>query len=125
MIWTKRESFTVSGDIFFSSTQQPNQLTTPNQITLPMFSRIPFHRVNWKTSSFLIGTLFLTLFAVPLYLWRFGLDWFQAVFFFAMFVATGLSITLGYHRLFAHLSFKANWSVRLFTLIFGAAAFEN
>jgi stearoyl-CoA desaturase (Delta-9 desaturase) len=90
-----------------------------------MFSRIPFKRVNWKTSSFLIGTLFLTLTAVPLYLWHFGLDWFQAVFFFAMFSATGLSITLGYHRLFSHLSFKAHWSVRLFTLIFGAAAFEN
>jgi stearoyl-CoA desaturase (delta-9 desaturase) len=38
---------------------------------------------------------------------------------------TGLSITAGYHRLFAHLTFKARWPVRLFTLIFGAAAFEN
>src|SRR5438067_2025591 len=90
-----------------------------------MFSRIPSHRINWKTSVFLIGTLFLTLTAVPLYLWHYGLDWFQALFFLVMFAATGFSITLGYHRLFSHLSFKAHWSVRLFTLIFGAAAFEN
>ena len=92
---------------------------------LPMFSRIPFNRVNWITSSFLIGTLFLTLTAVPAYIWHFGLDWFQIALFFVMFSACGFSITLGYHRLFSHLSFQAHWSVKLFTLIFGAGAFEN
>lgn len=90
-----------------------------------MFSRIPFEKVNWTTSSFLIGTLFLTLTAVPLYVMHFGLDWFQVVLFVFMYAACGFSITLGYHRLFSHLSFQAHWSVRLFTLIFGAAAFEN
>ncbi len=90
-----------------------------------MFSRIPFHRIHWLTSSFLIGTFLLTLTAVPLYIWHFGLDWFQISMFLVFFFLTGLSITLGYHRLFSHLSFKAHWSVRLFTLIFGAAAFEN
>lgn len=39
--------------------------------------------------------------------------------------ATAMSITLGYHRLFSHLSFKAKWPVKLFTLVFGACAFEN
>ncbi len=87
--------------------------------------RIPFDRVHWETSIFLIGTLFLTLTAVPLYLWHYGLDWFQIGLFWVMFLCTGFSITLGYHRLFSHLSFKSHWSVRLFTLIFGAAAFEN
>lgn len=90
-----------------------------------MFSRIPFNRINWTTSAFLILTLALSLTVVPLYLWHFGLGWFQASFFFVMFLVTGLSITLGYHRLFSHLSFKAHWSVRFFTLAFGAAAFEN
>ena len=42
-----------------------------------MFKNIPFNRVNWITSSFLIGTLFLSLTAVPAYIWYFGLDWFQ------------------------------------------------
>ena len=40
-------------------------------------------------------------------------------------VATGFSITLGYHRLFSHATFRARLPVRLFILIFGAAAFEN
>ena len=90
-----------------------------------MFSRFPFERVNWLVSSFLIGTLFLSLTAVPLYLYLFGIDCFQIALFFVMFFACGFSITLGYHRLFSHLAFRAHWLVRFFTVIFGAGAFEN
>ena len=53
------------------------------------------------------------------------MDWFLGGLFLAYFIATGLSITLGYHRLFSHLSFKAKWPVKFATLVFGAAAFEN
>ena len=67
----------------------------------------------------------ISLTAVPLYLWRFGVDWFQFALFAAMFAASGFSISLGYHRLFSHIAFQASWPVRLFTLIFGAGAFEN
>src|SRR5580700_2146560 len=93
--------------------------------TSTMFPRIPFHRVNWLVSSFLIGTLFLSITAVPVYLWFFGIDPFQIVLFFAMLAACGFSVTLGYHRLFSHLTFQAHWIVRFFTVIFGAGAFEN
>src|SRR3984893_18595547 len=87
--------------------------------------RLPLDRINWITSSFLIGTLILTLTAVPLYLYHFGLDWFQVALFFAMLWACGFSITIGYHRCFSHLAFQASWPIRLFTLIFGAGAFDN
>src|ERR1700747_198275 len=90
-----------------------------------MFPQISFHRVNWLVSSFLIGTLFLSITAVPAYLWFFGVDQFQIVLFFAMLAACGFSITLGYPRLFSHLTFKAQWIVRFCVVIFGAAAFEN
>ena len=92
---------------------------------LPLNFRIPTDRINWTTSSFLIGTFVLTLTAVPLYLWYFGIDWFQLALFALLLVATAFSITLGYHRLFSHATFRATLPVRLFTLIFGAAAFEN
>lgn len=39
--------------------------------------------------------------------------------------ATGISITMGYHRLFSHLSFQAKWPVKWFVTFFGAAAWEN
>jgi stearoyl-CoA desaturase (Delta-9 desaturase) len=65
-----------------------------------MFPEIPFKRVNWLISSFLISTLFLSITVAPLYLWFFGIDWFQITLFFVMLGACGFSITLGYHRLF-------------------------
>jgi stearoyl-CoA desaturase (Delta-9 desaturase) len=98
---------------------------TPNTSATHSWLRFPFDRINWLTSSFLIGTLTLALTAVPLYLYHFGLDWFQVALFCLMFVACGFSISVGYHRLFSHLTFRASWPVRLFTLVFGAAAFEN
>ena len=87
--------------------------------------RIPSARINWTNSSFLIGTAVATCTAVPLYLWNYGVDGFQIGLFLFFFISTGLSITLGYHRLFAHVAFQARWPVRFFTLVFGAAAFEN
>ena len=87
--------------------------------------RIPFERVNWTNSIFLF---FITIFAVvgaPLFLWSYDLHWSLWLLFGFYMIATGLSITLGYHRLFSHLSFKAKWPIRAFTLIFGACAFEN
>lgn len=81
--------------------------------------------IRWPNSIFLISTLCLTLTVVPAYLWSQGLSLFQAGLFIFFFLATGLSITLGYHRLFTHRSFQARWPVRLFTLLFGAGAFEN
>jgi stearoyl-CoA desaturase (Delta-9 desaturase) len=86
---------------------------------------ISWKLVNWPNSLFLFSTLVLTLTALPAYLWWQGLAPFQVGLFLFFFIATGLSITLGYHRLFSHLAFKARWPVRLFTLLFGAAAFEN
>ncbi|HJW38938.1 MAG TPA: fatty acid desaturase [Candidatus Udaeobacter sp.] len=98
-------------------------------VILPKFAslifRIPVSRINWTTSSFLIGTFVLTVTAVPLYLWYFGVDWFYVALFAVLLAATGFSVTLGYHRLFSHMTFRAKLPVRLFTLIFGAAAFEN
>ena len=87
-----------------------------------MMRNISFQRL---TSTFLIVTLLLTFTAVPAYLWYFGWNWFLFGLFLAFFVATAMSITLGYHRLFSHQAFKAKWPVKLFVLLFGAAAFQN
>lgn len=90
-----------------------------------MFKDFPFHRVNWLTSIFLIMTALISLIGTPLYIYNYGINWFIGGTFFFYVVATIMSITLGYHRLFSHLSFKAKWPVKLATLLFGAAAFEN
>jgi stearoyl-CoA desaturase (delta-9 desaturase) len=81
--------------------------------------------VDWINTGFLSIITLLAIFAAPVYLWQIGIDWFLGSLFLFYIAATGISITLGYHRLFSHLSFKAKWPVKLFTLVFGACAFEN
>ncbi len=90
-----------------------------------IFKHIPLDRVSWITTGFLGITLFLALTAAPAYLIMHGMGGFMAAMFAFYMIATGLSITLGYHRLYSHLSFGAKWPVRFFVLIFGAAAWEN
>lgn len=86
---------------------------------------LPKKPIHWLNTLFLSGTLLVTLTAVPAYIYFFGLNAFQIGLFFFFTIATGMSITLGYHRLFSHLTFQANPSVKIFTLLFGAAAFEG
>ncbi len=83
------------------------------------------HAINWITTSFLISTFVIGVVGTPLYLIHFGFSWFLFGYFLFMCVACGMSLTLGYHRLFAHGAFKASWPVKAATLLFGAAAFEN
>jgi stearoyl-CoA desaturase (delta-9 desaturase) len=82
-------------------------------------------KIRIANSVFLIGTFTITCTAVPLYIWHYGLDAFQIGLFLFFFISTGMSITLGYHRLFSHLTFQAHPIVKLYTLLFGAAAFEG
>jgi len=91
-------------------------------------SNIPLKRIRWLNSVFLISTVLVTVIGVPLFGYYFGNQinwWFHGGMFLVMFIASGLSITLGYHRLFAHLSFKAKWPVKFLTAVFGATALEN
>ena len=82
-------------------------------------------RIDWINTVFLAAISLLAVIAAPIYLWHHGLSPLLLGLFVFYTLATGMSITLGYHRLFAHLSFKAKWPVKLFTLVFGACAFEN
>ena len=54
---------------------------------------------------------------------RVGLVSFWSFLYF--YISTGMSITVGYHRLFSHKAFQAKWPIKLYVLLFGAAAFEN
>jgi stearoyl-CoA desaturase (Delta-9 desaturase) len=43
----------------------------------------------------------------------------------SLYVVCGLSVTAGYHRLFAHRTYRASAPVRWVMLVFGAATFQN
>lgn len=89
------------------------------------FPYIPFERVQWGAFFFLTGTLILSVTAVPAYIVFFGLPLYLIGIFMVFFCLTGMAITFGYHRLFAHKSFETVGPLRWLCLIFGAAAFEN
>jgi stearoyl-CoA desaturase (delta-9 desaturase) len=97
-------------------------LSQPKEGPVPMSQKRPLYLPNF---------LFLTLTPIAAIigiLWDHqnnGLQTWELILFIAMFFATGLSITGGYHRHFAHAAYKASRPVRLFYLIFGACAFEN
>lgn len=81
--------------------------------------------IDWFNTTFLI---FLPVASVAGLVWYFATETFNPWFillFTVFYFATGLSITAGYHRLFAHKAYEANPLVEWFFLIFGAAAFEN
>ncbi|MET0233283.1 MAG: acyl-CoA desaturase [Kibdelosporangium sp.] len=62
--------------------------------------------------------------AVPL-LWGWGLSWLDvglAVFFFYF---SGLGVTVGYHRLFTHNSFKAKRPMRIMLAVMGSMAVQS
>ena len=81
--------------------------------------------LNVINSSFLVGMPLLAIFGVVFYSIEYGISWVEPIIFVSFYLACGLSITAGYHRLFSHRTHKAAWPMRLFYALFGAAAFQN
>jgi len=82
-------------------------------------------QLNVPNIAFLTGTFLIALVGAPWYVIARGLHWPEVIVFLAIWLAVGISVTAGYHRLFTHKTYQAAWPVRLFYLVFGAAAFEN
>jgi stearoyl-CoA desaturase (delta-9 desaturase) len=70
-------------------------------------------------------TLAVALVSVPWYGIAHGFSVGAWVLFVVFLYANGMSITGGYHRLWAHKSYDAHWSLKLIYLIFGTMALQN
>jgi stearoyl-CoA desaturase (Delta-9 desaturase) len=86
---------------------------------------VPKYPLHWPNVLFLTLSPLAAIAGAIYYIPRFGIHTTEIVLFTLMSIATGLSITAGYHRHFAHVAYKANPFVRLFYLIFGACAMQN
>lgn len=62
---------------------------------------------------------------LPIYASLHGITWAALAVGAAMFAVCGLSVTAGYHRLFAHGTYRAGAFVRAIYLFFGAGAVQN
>ena len=84
---------------------------------------------NENLDRFLTGTVtvlpILALGIVAWQLWSSLLGWSDLIVFAIMYVSTGLGITVGFHRLFTHRSFKTGKAVRAVLAALGSAAIEG
>jgi stearoyl-CoA desaturase (delta-9 desaturase) len=88
----------------------------------PVGDRAPLDPVTVGLFSL---TFLLAVAGVPLYGVLVGYSTAAWVWFGLFLIASGLSITAGYHRLWAHRAYEAHWTVRLFFMLFGAMAIQN
>lgn len=82
-------------------------------------------RINWTNTLFLILTPLVGVIGAIWLSVSGWVSWQIWAFAGAYMFVTGLCVTGGYHRLFAHRSYKASWPIRLFFLIFSTATFEG
>lgn len=85
----------------------------------------PTPKTRWVGIIFFIVIHLIAIFGTPYYLMTYGATKAEWILFWVYFVGTSMSITVGYHRLFAHSTFKAHPILRFWLLFFGAATFEQ
>ncbi|HCT39677.1 MAG TPA: acyl-CoA desaturase [Moraxellaceae bacterium] len=81
--------------------------------------------INWVPAIILTATPIAALTLIPWYAFSFDFSTAAWVSFVVLLFLNGLSITGGYHRLWAHRAYEAHWSLRLVFMLFGAMSIQN
>lgn len=81
--------------------------------------------IEWTNALFFYGTALGALVLVSHYLWNYGWNPVLFLLFFWGVVVSNLSITVGYHRLLAHKSHKAQAWLKYVLLTIAAGAFQG
>lgn len=82
-------------------------------------------KFNWLNAGFLTLLPVVAFVSVGFYIYQEGIQWIDVILFLVFYMLTGLSITGGYHRYYAHRAFECNKLSQFFFLFFGAGAFQN
>ena len=81
-------------------------------------------QLDWTNILVILAAHVVAALAIP-YMVFVQFSWWTVGLAFLWFACSGLAITGGYHRLFAHPTYKANRALRLFYLFFGAGSVQN
>ena len=81
--------------------------------------------LKWTNVLFFGSMNLITFIGAPIYMYFYGISTVAVCLFFFMFAATLMSVTGGYHRLFAHRTYEAAGWLKFVYLVFGAAAFQE
>jgi stearoyl-CoA desaturase (Delta-9 desaturase) len=82
-------------------------------------------RINWPAAIFLAVTPLAALIWAGLHIYTSGIWATELIACFAYLAVVAMSITGGYHRLFAHRAYKCSRIVQIGYLLFGAGAFQH
>lgn len=91
-------------------------------MTQPNTARPP---INWPGAIVLLGMPVVALVLFPWYMWNHDFSLAAWISFFVFFAWSGLGITAGYHRLWAHRAYEASWPVRFVLMLGGTLAIQN
>jgi stearoyl-CoA desaturase (delta-9 desaturase) len=80
---------------------------------------------DWVNIFFLSLTPVIGVVGTAAYAIRFGVQWWEPALFLVLYGLVGLSVTAGYHRLYAHKGYVAHPLVHAFFVFFGAMALQN
>ncbi len=99
--------------------------TPQDQIQSTLQSKIARAPINWPGALVLTLTPIAALILLPLYLWSNTISMAAWITFVLFGVWTGISISAGYHRLWAHRTYEAHWTIRLFLMLGGTLTAQN
>jgi stearoyl-CoA desaturase (Delta-9 desaturase) len=98
---------------------------TNSTVSEPILPREESAPRLWTTTLLFSITLLAALVLVPWYGLTHGFSTGSWVCYAFFLIANGVSITGGYHRLWAHRTYEAHWTLRLFFMIFGTMSLQN
>ena len=81
--------------------------------------------INWPGAIVLLSTPLIAMILLPWYALNHEFSsaaWWS---FLLLAGANGMAITAGYHRLWAHRTYEAHWTIRIIYMIFGTMAIQN
>lgn len=82
-------------------------------------------KYNWNMIIILTLIPLIGVFGTGIYVYFNGIVWQEPLMLFVFWFLSGMGITMGYHRLFAHKAYKTNVFVEWLLMIFGSMALEN
>src|SRR2546422_44800 len=114
---TERQDATPQG---FQAPQGPDEGPSPEQIQVPVLEN-----VDRAVTGLITGAPPLLLVLVGWQLWNRELHWLDIAIFLIMYVPTGLGVTVGFHRLLTHRSFRTSPWLRGLLGVLGTMAVEG